>query len=356
MQINNLTYFQHALLEWNKLDVAHEPLPLSENQIEIMEREIYCDEISKFPIALREFLFLTGGFCQFFVSGCDLGRKEENTLDTEILLKEQKLASSRSKKIISFENRPIWAFSTHYESTDSFNFIYLDEDDENPLVYFYNDEEYEAGATHFIHKGGSCDVQFLKNVRFSRFIIELYKSSCSDSYNRPSYNVKLPSLYIENTLIDRILVSEQNQHTFYALIAKRDIYGVNYFIKKGIDVTANNNQAIVEAVKVNDPDVFDILISNGADPISRGEEILDIAILNNYISRSFYHDYHHKSILKIMLEKIEFSVQVKNRALVKSTELKVRRSMKDLIDNGAKISAYNFIKKIMVKITRKNRH
>mgnify|MGYP000138532721 FL=1 len=105
-------------------------------------------------------------------------------------------------------------------------------------------------------------------------------------------------------------------------------------------------------MKVNDPDAFDILMSNGADPISRGEEIFDIAILNNYKSFNF----GYQSVLQVMLEKIEFSDQLKNRALVKSTELKISCSMEDLIDNGAKISGYNFIKQIIAKITKKNRH
>jgi hypothetical protein len=138
MQINNITYFQQALIEWIKLDTIFKPRPLSEKQILIMERNIYSNEKSSFPLALREFLFLTGAFCPFFVSGCYLGKKKENTHNAGVLLKDQKPAFSR------IEDRPIWSFATHYESSSSFTFIYLDENDENPFVYFYSDEEHEA--------------------------------------------------------------------------------------------------------------------------------------------------------------------------------------------------------------------
>jgi hypothetical protein len=94
MEIKYLTYFQKALNDWNLLHSQERLLtnePLSTTQIEVLEKTIYRDPSRKFPVVLRELLYLTGRYCRFFNVGTFLIYDQKDSLNPEHLLRGQKL-------------------------------------------------------------------------------------------------------------------------------------------------------------------------------------------------------------------------------------------------------------------------
>lgn len=104
--------------------VASRPLPL--DTIEMLEAE-YCAPGKQFQKVLREFLFLTGGFCSYFSSG--VGRPPNYKSDQEI----SELEFSRETYTFSFPN--IWTFGVQ-QDTQQFYFIDLNQDKDDPDMYY----------------------------------------------------------------------------------------------------------------------------------------------------------------------------------------------------------------------------
>lgn len=110
---------------------------LSLSQIELLENYYYPSKNKKFPLALREMLYLFG-YSSVFDSGCDFYFNDPETKDLEVLLKSQnKPCLTDNQKQFCINNRPIWIFNVDPTTccTEEFSFVYLDEIDENPYVW-----------------------------------------------------------------------------------------------------------------------------------------------------------------------------------------------------------------------------
>lgn len=326
MEIKYLNYFEKALSDYDKL-YAHDRLkskPLSILQIEVIEKAIYKTDSKKLPAVLRELLFLSGGFCPFFSTGIQPSKKD--TLDINDLLEDQNynpyfdyIVEKGSENC--FENRIIWSFDTVYESSDKFYFIYLDEDKSDPPVYsFDGDRLYEDDITDFNSLIHSTE----KNL--SNYIYELYVREMNHS-NRPIFDESIFSTFLHPNTSANL---SRNLDNFYSFISNRNLSGVNFFIEQGIDVTANNNQAILDAAAVSDLEGIDLLIKHGANLYVQDEKILLVAA-----------KFGDPIFLRDLITKYEFSQLSKNKAVVLTCSRGIRTSTIYLIDVGAEINAFN---------------
>lgn len=338
MDIKHLQYFEKALIEWDKL-YAHERLrsePLSISQIIEIEKALYNTESKTLPNVLRELLLLSGGYCPFFSTGIQPFTK--NTLDISDLLEEQNdnpYFSFLTKNNVSncFENRIIWSFNTCYESSDQFYFVYLDEDVNDPLVYsFDGDSLYEVGITDFNSLIQSTE----KNL--SSYIYELYVREMNHN-NRPIFDESIFSTFLHPNTGANL---SKNLCNFYSFISNRNLSGVIFFIGQGIDVTANNNQALLDAAAVSDLMAIDLLIKNGANLYTQNEKILLVAA-----------KFSDPIFLRDLVTKYEFSQINKNKALVIACSIGIRTSTLYLINSGAEVNAYN---SLCLQIALRNHH
>lgn len=338
MDIKHLQYFEKALIEWDKL-YAYEPLqskPLDISQIIVIEKALYKTESKTLPDVLRELLLLSGGYCPFFETGIHPTKK--NTLDINDLLEDQNYNPyfrflSRNDALNCFENRIIWCFNTGYESSDEFYFVYLDEDENDPLVYtFDGDRLYELDITNFnslIHS---------TKKHLSSFIYQLYVNKMRHYY-RPIFDESIFSSFLHPNTDSNLSKNLQN---FYSFIFNRNLSGVNFFIEHDIDVTANNNQAILNAAAVSDLKAIDLLVKHGANLYAQNEKIL-------LVSAKF----GDPIFLRDLIDKYEFSQVSKNKALVIACSIGIRTSTLYLIRSGAEVNAYN---SLCLQIALRNHH
>ncbi len=326
MEIKYLDYFEKALNDYDKL-YAHERLkskPLSIFQIEVIEKTIYKTDSKKLPGVLRELLFLSGGFCPFFSTGIQPFKKD--TLDINDLLQDQNdnpyfdyIEKKDSENC--FENRIIWSFDTVYESSDKFYFVYLDEDKSDPPVYsFDGDRLYEDEITDFKSLIRSTE----KNL--SSYIYKLYVREMNSS-NRPIFDESIFSTFVHPNTGANL---SSNLDNFYSFVSNRNLSGVNFFIEQGIDVTVNNDQAVLDAAVVSDLKAIDLLIKNGANLYTQNEKILLIAA-----------KFGDPIFLRDLIAKYEFSQLSKNKAVVLTCSRGIRTSTIYLIDAGAEINTFN---------------
>jgi hypothetical protein len=345
MDIKHLQYFEKALIDWDKLYTPRGFLhskPLNLSQIKIIEEAIYKVESKKLPAVLRELIFLSGEFCPFFSTG--IQPSEKNTLDIDDLLEDQKenpyfeFLEDHNDILDCFKNRIIWSFNTVYESSDKFYFVYLDEDTSDPLVYSFDGDKlydlYKKGITDF-----NALIEPTKKV-LSSFIYQLYVWDM-ESYdnNRPIYDESVFSTFLHpNTKSN----NSKNLQKFYAFIANRNLSGVNYFIEQGIDVTANNNQAILNVTTAADLEGIKLLVKHGANLYTQNEKVLLIATI---IKEPMF--------LRDLVNKYEFSQINKNRALVIVCSQGIRSSTHYLINAGADINAFN---SLALQVALRNHH
>lgn len=338
MEIKHLTYFQKALKSWDSEYASQSILshPLELVQIEVIEKTIYQKTSQKLPEVLRELLLLTGGFCPIFDTGANLSYDKKDSLDEKDLFNEQNknpyfsYIKEHNKLDRFFKNRLIWSFFTVYESSRNFSFIYLDEDEDDPIVYSFDTDEFyrDENSTDLISDDIGLYYGLKKvKIRLKQLITKVYKEHCMMMISRPPFNAKIAALYKEgygNHL--------HHQNTFYTLVSNRDLSGVKYFIESGIDVTANNNRAIIETAKTNDPEIFDLLLATGANPYDQDEKILELAIKRS-----------HWAITGHLIKKLKFTQNSMDRAFVELCSLNWigLNLAKQLIQKGANINAFN---------------
>lgn len=336
MEIEHLKYFQKALIDWDRVYADNKLLsrPLNLSQIEVIEKTLYASSTKKLPAVLREMLFLTGGFCNFFDAGVYLNTSNESTLEAKHLLAGQhqnpyfKQLKKTNAEDTFFNGRLIWSFFTAYESSDGFHFVYLDEDEEDPIVFFFDTDDFREGSEKNLIHAQAGLFEVTNNIRLSELITETYQSACQLEHQRPPYNEHTPSSHLSASSSGEDN-SLKNQDTFYSLISNRDLSGAAYFIEQGIDVSADNNRAILETARTDDPAGFDLLFAAGADPYDQNEKILELA--GGYL-------FNH------LLEKLQFSQTALDRALVRScTKFDGfdAPSIRHLIEKGADINAFN---------------
>ncbi len=344
MNIKYLQYFKKALFEWDKL-YAYEPLrsePLNISQIEVIEKTIYNTESDKLPTILRELIFLSGGFCPFFSTGIQPSKKD--TLDIEDLFEDQnrnpffEFLEDYDDVLNCFENRIIWSFNTVYESSEKFFFVYVDEDKNNPIVY-----SFDGDKLYDLYKKGTTDFNALiKSTKesLSDFIYQLYVCHMETfDRNRPIYDESIFSTYLPpNTKKNK----SKNRKKFYDFIANRNLSGVNYFIEQGIDVTANNNQAILNAAAAADLKGIDLLIKHGANIYAQNEKTLLVAAKAEA-----------PIFLRDLVTKYEFSQISKNKAFVIVCSTGIWSSTHYLIRVGAETNAFN---SLGLQIALRNHH
>ena len=327
MDIKQLKYFEKALGDYNKLyaDERLESKPLSISQIEVIEKAIYKTDSKKLPSVLRELLFLSGGFCPFFSTGIQPSNKD--TLDIDDLLDDQNYnpffdyIEENEDSINCFENRIIWSFNTLYESSYQFNFVYLDEGIDNPIVYsFDGDSLYENDITDFSSLIESTE------EHLSNFIYQLYVREMKYK-NRPIYDESIFTTYIHS---ESTSSKSKNLQNFYSFISNRNLSGTSFFIEQGIDVTSNENQAILEAAKASDLKAIDLLVKHGADLYTQNEKVILVAA-----------QFGDPDFIQDLVAKYEFSQLNKNKAVVLTCSSGIRTSTLYLIDAGAEINAFN---------------
>lgn len=339
MDIKHLQYFEKALLEWDKL-YAYDRLqskPLSVSQIKVIEKELYKTESKKLPDVLRELLLLSGGFCPFFSTGIQPSKK--GTLDVNDLLEDQnynpyfRFLKERNDALNCFEHRIIWSFNTTYESSDEFYFVYLDEDKNDPLVYsFDGDRLNEAGITDL----NSLIHSTKKNL--GGFIYHLYTCKMKHS-NRPIFNESIFSTFLHPNTDTNLFRNLQN---FYSFISNRNLSGVNFYIEQGIDVTADSNQAILNAALVSDLEAINLLVKHGANLHAQNEKIILVAA-----------KFGDPLFIRDLIAKYRFSQISKNKALVVTCSIGIRTSTLYLIDSGAEVNAYN---SLCLQVALRNHH
>jgi hypothetical protein len=220
---------------------------------------------------------------------------------------------------------------TVYESSSVFHFIYLDENENDPTVYrFDTDAFFEGENEKLITKAKSFNGE-RKKIALSQIIKEAYEYSCINECMRPPYNENTFSSFIETNVADH---NTQNLSTFYSLIANRDLSGIKYFIDRGIDVSAESNQAIFNTLATDDTKAFDLLVAAGANPLDRNEEILEIACRTQ--SRTCH-------MIDHLLEKVEFNQTAMDRGLVQICNRRYGGEswIMQLVNKGANVNAYN---------------
>lgn len=327
MEIRYLKYFEKALIDYDQL-YAYENIksrPLSISQIEVIEKTIFKTDTQKFPDVLRELLFLSGGFCPFFDTGTYSPKKD--TLEINDLLEDQNYNPyyrylEENKDVLNcFENRFIWSFNTMYESSDQFYFVYLDENESDPIVYsFDGDRLYEESPTNF----KSLIKSTKKHLR--SFIYRLYVSEMK-SRERPIYDESIFLTYLHSEIKSS---KSKNLQTFYSFISNRNLSGINFFLEQGIDVTSNENQAILEAAKVSDLRAIDLLVKHGADIYTQNEKVVLIAA-----------KFGDPIFIQNLVYKYKFSQISINKALVLACSRGIRTSTIYLINAGAEINSFN---------------
>lgn len=339
MDIKQLKYFEKALRDYDKL-YAYERLgseSLSISQIEVIEKTIYKTDSRKLPGVLRELLFLSGGFCPFFSTGIQPSKKD--TLDINDLLDNQNYnpyfdyIEENKDSINCFENRIIWSFNTLYEASDKFYFVYLDEDINDPLVYsFDGDRLYENYITDFSSLIEST------NEHLSNFIYQLYVGDMRYR-NRPIYDESIFTNYLHS---ESESSKSKNLQNFYSFISNRNLSGISFFLEQGIDVTSNENQAILEAAKVSDLKAIDLLVKHGANLYAQDEKVILVAA-----------KFGDPIFIRDLVTKYEFSQISKNKAVVLTCSQGIRTSTIYLIDAGAEINAFN---SLGLQIALRNNH
>lgn len=141
-------------------------------QIEIIENYFYTEINHQFPLALKEMLYLAGG-SSIFDTGCYLKGDEVYTQDINTLLRYQnRLWLTKPQRQYFLHNRPVWIFNNTPEADnyEDFSFVYLDEQEDNPLVWRFVLDNYIEQL--FLQKGGwdHSESKFLKDIRLVDYI------------------------------------------------------------------------------------------------------------------------------------------------------------------------------------------
>jgi hypothetical protein len=197
---------------------------------------------------------------------------------------------------------------------------------------FDGDRLDEVGITDF----NSLIHSTKKNL--SSFIYHLYTCEMKHS-SRPIFNESIFSTFLHPNTDSNLFKNLQN---FYSFISNRNLSGVNFFIEQGIDVTANSNQAILNAAFVSDLEAINLLVKHGANLHAQNEKIILVAA-----------KFGDPLFIRDLIAKYRFSQISKNKALVVACSIGIRTSTLYLIDSGAEVNAYN---SLCLQIALRNHH
>lgn len=162
MQLEYLNFYQEALKK--EREYFKQPRGLSVHQIEAIERYFYPLEPKKqFPKVIRELLFLSGGWNPYMDVGVHVYGWEERTLDLDILLRIQNRFYKWKgydfvDKYLPYDR--IWILDLSDSGSDC-TFINLDEDTDNPQVYYFDEYVFDEGSEDYISNAvtGSKDTK-----------------------------------------------------------------------------------------------------------------------------------------------------------------------------------------------------
>lgn len=324
MKISYLNYFQKALDAWLNLypdqQIFHQAL--SQDQIEVVEKVLLDNQSDKLPLVLRELLVLTGSGCPFFSTGMNLNSNEKESMDASILLKDQfKNPYFQWLKahggVNHFKGRIIWSLFTEYESSDSFHFIYLDENDNDPLVYsFDTDAFYEGGLDLISENIESIESTEARPIRLSELIVELYTNYCRIHYSRPPYK-------------ETEILGELNLETLNILVSEGDLAGLQNLLR-GTGFQSDLSILILKAISISDVEIVEFLTQHHLENLKSADDwILTAAQSGNPI------------VLKYLLAKYSFSQLAINKSLIHACSRGIKLSVEMIIHNGGEVNAFN---------------
>ena len=262
MEIKYLKSFQKALeKDWKKKkEPLHKYCGLSLAQIEILEAYYYPDGKWQFPKVLREMLYLDGVGSTLFDTGCFMFTDNRDDLELESLLDMQSDNSffSRNEEHFlewnPFGDRPIWVFGTAYESSDNFEFVYLDEYEEDPWVYYFEmDDGYDNGSKEVIFE--SYPYNDYPRLRLSEVIFSYEKGPDFRFPKEHKSKEKVETRKEIDPIVQawKLAAKNGNQKEIEKLLAQ------------GIDIHSDDDYALRWTVINKHYDISLFLLKHGAD-------------------------------------------------------------------------------------------
>lgn len=249
---------------------------LTERQIQILEQFYYTNSTKQFPKVFRELLSLLGSSCEFFNVGIDLNEVDFDSTDISLLLKGQiQFKTYYHSKLtqLHFPFKKYWVLTIPYRCDDYIYFIDLNENHDDPIVYFFNDYKFNKGYENYIEYADLSIRQY--KIRLREFI---------------DYKVK--------ALVHRPVEEFENLLTYGEFDYKiKDTYDLNHILHLAIDngeskvveyilndlVEVNKTDTLLSAFQSYEFRIADLLLKTDVDVEKIGRSIFKILALKNKI-------------------------------------------------------------------------